>query len=273
MAKTTIATAAREEDEVEEETGSDFAPLDEGEESEPLTATAYVPDEDGELVATDVEVERPAKPEQKAFKGIEQEEHDGRPVTEHEVSITGKQPIQFSNTAAREWFQSLRIGQKGMLFIGYEVGQDGHRPVTEDGVVVGIARFRKLKLTGIKFPENATDLEGLPLFEEGAIEGENIPENIPETPAGALTSTYADEDECFCGHGYLHHAEAASGKEPCKGCDCDDFDPLERPAPSVLDEALAEALPNQCGKYHRGHIAPCPYPAAECDLPEDGMRS
>lgn len=274
MEETGIAMAGQDED-VEEET-SDFAASNDVEESEPLTATAYVPDEDGELVATDVEVARP-KPRQSEFKGIEQEEHDGRPVSEHEVSITGKMPVQFSNTAAREWFQALRIGQKGMIVIGYEVGQDGHRPVVQDGTVVGVARFRKLKLTGMRFPENADELEGLPLFEhgEGANDGDNIPEDIPETPAGALTTTYADDAECFCGHLYLHHDVMNGDKDGCRGCDCGDFDPLEREADvepedaSDLEESLGIALaptPEVCGKLHRGHRSPCPFPAADCDL-------
>lgn len=78
----------------------------------------------------------------------------------------------------------------------------------------------------------------------------------------------------ICEHGAHEGADCPTCRE-CKGEDSSAREIEAEPAglAGALEEALgaepaeAEELPS-CGKIHRGHMDPCPFPAAECELPE-----
>jgi hypothetical protein len=279
-----------------EETASDFGASNDVEESEPLAeglifepgrvegidelrdaAEPFVTDYGADGEARDVPVTPPTPDNAQAKFALSQdrEMHDGKVVREHRVAFGGRVDVSLGWPQERTFWENLRVGKTIQAVVNFEVGDDSYRKMTEDGVVIGLRRVRKLNGFSIHFAKAESDLDGLPMFEQA--------NNIGDDPT-ALEQTL-ENAMCFCGHTYAAHFGDGTVRDSgpdeiapaiqllCDVCECRDFDLLERevePDYSGLSESLGIALEEPasdlCGKVHRGHADPCPFPAAECEL-------
>jgi hypothetical protein len=274
-------------------------------------AALFVTDYGADGEARDVPVTPPTadNPQAQFSPSQERQMHDGKPVTEHVVSFTGRVDIAVGWPHERKWFEALPSGKTGSVTLWFQVGGHQYKPTTDKGVITGTRELRELIVKGIVFPKAESDLDGLPMFESVA----NVNQDGECQPDGAVSTS---EEMCFCGHvsiGHFKHTIAFEDEDgntheepersPCKNCDCKDFDALDRevePDYSGLSESLGIALEEPecttpghgpecdgmnatcdddddaasdalCGKVHRGHADACPYPAAECELETVGV--
>jgi hypothetical protein len=228
-------------------------------------AEPFVTDYGADGEARDVPVTPPTadNPQAQFSPSQERQMHDGKPVTEHVVSFTGRVDISLGWPHERAFWEDLRSGKTGRLVLAYQAGEHNFKPVTDNGTITGTKEVRKLTALSIVFEKAESDLDGLPLFEQA--------NNIGDDPT-ALEQTL-ENAMCFCGHRSASHLNLTDEGDGCAVCDCLAFDALDRevePDYSGLSESLGIALEEPasdlCGKVHRGHSDPCPFPAAECEL-------
>lgn len=169
------------------------APADPGESANGVVVTDY--DANGEARDAIAEL----APEQPSLlPEPDPEMHDGKIVREHRVAFGGRVDVSLGWPNERAFWDELRVGRTGQLTVNYEVGDDTYRIMTDEGVVIGLRRVRKLNVYSIHFAPAETNLDGLPLFENGVVnEAGSDPVTSgdvgePEPAAGVLDSALAE---------------------------------------------------------------------------------
>lgn len=136
-----------------------------GADAPPVGENEIAPDGELRLVDDDY-YEDPDYEQQGKMIEIPAELYQGRPIVERRAAFSGPAQISMYRVEAREWWEGLRQTARGTALVGFEVVSDFHQPVKREGVVIGLADGRRLKITGVVFPESQDPTEGLPMWEK-----------------------------------------------------------------------------------------------------------
>ena len=94
--------------------------------------------------------------------------YEGRQVDRREVRFSGSAGMSAYHPEGVESWHKMRAGARVALTVVGTIGSHGHRfTIDKDGNVIEVIAVRNLKIDVVQLRALASDVEGLPMFEDG----------------------------------------------------------------------------------------------------------